>query len=93
MGRSSAARAGYAAREMSAASPAHPESAHPDSARQPKRDVVAAVLERDGRFLLGKRNAHKKAAGYWCPICGGVEPGEPCGHLLLHLNLTGNEQE
>ena len=42
-----------------------------------KVDVVAAVLERDGRFLLGKRNAHKKAAGYWCPVCGGVDAGAP----------------
>jgi len=46
------------------------------SAAAAKVDVVAAVLERDGRFLLGKRNAHKKAAGYWCPVCGRVEPGE-----------------
>ncbi|HTV20307.1 MAG TPA: NUDIX hydrolase [Polyangiaceae bacterium] len=42
-----------------------------------KVDVVAAVLERDGRYLLGKRNTHKKAAGYWCPVCGRVEAGEP----------------
>ena len=41
-----------------------------------KVPVIAAVIERDGRFLLGKRSAHKKAAGYWCPICGRVEPGE-----------------
>ena len=41
-----------------------------------KRDVVVAVLERDGRFLLGERSAHKLAAGFWCPICGSVEAGE-----------------
>jgi 8-oxo-dGTP pyrophosphatase MutT (NUDIX family) len=42
-----------------------------------KIDVVAAVIEREGRFLLGKRSAHKtKAPGYWCPISGRVEPGE-----------------
>jgi 8-oxo-dGTP diphosphatase len=48
----------------------------PDSARQPQRDVVVAVLERDGRFLVGKRSAHKAAGGYWCPITGGVDAGE-----------------
>jgi len=48
----------------------------PDSPRQPQRDVVAAVLERDGRFLLGKRSPHKAAGGYWCPITGRVEMGE-----------------
>lgn len=43
---------------------------------KPKIDVVAAILERDGRFLLGKRSPHKTAPGYWCPICGRIEPGE-----------------
>jgi 8-oxo-dGTP pyrophosphatase MutT (NUDIX family) len=34
-------------------------------------------LEHQGRFLLGKRSAHRPVApGYWCPISGGVEPGE-----------------
>ena len=42
-----------------------------------KRDVVAAIIERDGRYLFGKRSAHKRSApGYWCPICGSVEAGE-----------------
>ncbi|HWO10666.1 MAG TPA: NUDIX domain-containing protein [Polyangiaceae bacterium] len=42
-----------------------------------KRDVVAAIIERDGRFLFGKRSPHKRSApGYWCPICGSVEEGE-----------------
>jgi 8-oxo-dGTP pyrophosphatase MutT (NUDIX family) len=42
-----------------------------------KVDVVAAVIEREGRFLLGKRSAHKATApGYWCPISGRVEAGE-----------------
>ena len=48
----------------------------PDPPGQPKRHVVSAVLERDGRFLLGKRSPHKPAGGYWCPITGGVEAGE-----------------
>ncbi|MEY2937308.1 MAG: hypothetical protein RL033_8057 [Pseudomonadota bacterium] len=43
-----------------------------------KIDVVAVILVRDGRFLLGKRSLHKRTApGYWCPISGHVEPGEP----------------
>jgi ubiquinone/menaquinone biosynthesis C-methylase UbiE/8-oxo-dGTP pyrophosphatase MutT (NUDIX family) len=42
-----------------------------------KVDVVAAIIEREGRFLLGKRSAHRpKAPGYWCPISGRVEAGE-----------------
>ena len=42
-----------------------------------KIDVVAVILEREGRFLLGKRSPHKRSApGYWCPISGHLEPGE-----------------
>jgi 8-oxo-dGTP diphosphatase len=42
-----------------------------------KIDVVAAIIERDGRFLIGKRSAHKRSApGYWCPISGRIEAGE-----------------
>ena len=39
--------------------------------------VVAAVIERDARFLLGKRSVTKKsAAGYWAPVVGRIEHGE-----------------
>jgi 8-oxo-dGTP diphosphatase len=42
-----------------------------------KVDVVAAIIERDGRFLLGKRSAHKRSApGYWCTVCGGIDARE-----------------
>jgi len=42
-----------------------------------KIEVIAAIIERDGRLLLGKRSPHRPSApGYWCPICGRVEPGE-----------------
>jgi 8-oxo-dGTP pyrophosphatase MutT (NUDIX family) len=42
-----------------------------------KVEVVAAIIERDGRLLLGKRSAHRASApGYWCPISGRVEAGE-----------------
>lgn len=39
--------------------------------------AVAAMIERDGKFLVGRRSANKRSApGYWCTICGGVEAGE-----------------
>ncbi len=39
--------------------------------------VVAAVIERSGRFLLGKRSSIKRSApGVWHAVCGRVEPGE-----------------
>jgi 8-oxo-dGTP diphosphatase len=42
-----------------------------------KVDVVAAIIEREGRFLFGKRSLQRpKAPGYWCPISGRVETGE-----------------
>jgi len=42
-----------------------------------KIDVVAAIIERQGRFLFGRRSPHKRSApGYWCPISGRIEPGE-----------------
>jgi 8-oxo-dGTP pyrophosphatase MutT (NUDIX family) len=42
-----------------------------------KADVVAVIIEREDRFLLGKRSLQRpKAPGYWCPISGRVEAGE-----------------
>ena len=42
-----------------------------------KLEVIAAIIEREGRFLLGKRSPLRLSApGYWCPISGRVEPGE-----------------
>jgi 8-oxo-dGTP pyrophosphatase MutT (NUDIX family) len=39
--------------------------------------VVAAVIERQGRFLLGKRSLDKRSApGVWHAVCGRVELGE-----------------
>lgn len=35
------------------------------------------VIERDGKFLFGKRAHWKsKAPGFWCPISGHIEEGE-----------------
>ena len=42
-----------------------------------KVQVVAAVIVREHKFLLGKRAEWKKSApGYWCPVSGGIETGE-----------------
>jgi 8-oxo-dGTP diphosphatase len=39
--------------------------------------VVAAIIQSESRFLLGKRALHKKSApGCWSPIAGRAEPGE-----------------
>lgn len=38
--------------------------------------VVAAVVERDGRFLLCQRPAHKRHGGLWEFPGGKLEPGE-----------------
>lgn len=42
-----------------------------------KVQVVAAIIERGGRVLFGKRSPQRLAApGYWCPVSGRIEPGE-----------------
>ncbi len=38
--------------------------------------VVCAVIEREGRFLVGKRALFKSAPGYWCPVSGAIQFGE-----------------
>jgi len=39
--------------------------------------VVGAIIERAGRFLVGKRSLHKASAlGVWHAVTGRVEPGE-----------------
>lgn len=44
---------------------------------QKKTAVVAAIIRRDDRFLLGRRSLRKKSApGFWCPVSGSVEAGE-----------------
>lgn len=39
-------------------------------------DVVAAILERDGKILLAQRPAHTDQPGMWEFAGGKVEPGE-----------------
>ena len=42
-----------------------------------KAQVVAAIIIKGDRFLLGKRSLEKRLApGYWSPISGKVELGE-----------------
>ena len=38
--------------------------------------VVAAIIERDGRFLVGRRPAHKRHGGLWEFPGGKVDAGE-----------------
>jgi 8-oxo-dGTP diphosphatase len=38
--------------------------------------VVAAVIKKDGQYLLAKRPAHKAQGGFWEFPGGKVEPGE-----------------
>ena len=52
--------------------------------------VVAAVIERDGRLLIGQRPAHKHHGGLWEFPGGKVEPGETLAAALareLHEEL------
>lgn len=37
---------------------------------------VVIVLQRETRFLVGQRAAHKPAGGYWTQVSGKLEPGE-----------------
>ncbi len=44
--------------------------------------VVAAVIERDGRFLVARRLSGTHLAGYWEFPGGKVQPGETCEAAL-----------
>lgn len=48
----------------------------PASATPETVPVVAAVIERDGRFLVARRPAHKRHGDLWEFPGGKVEPGE-----------------
>ncbi len=53
-------------------------------------DVVAAILERDGKILLAQRPAHTDQPGMWEFAGGKVEPGESQPQALrreLHEEL------
>lgn len=40
------------------------------------KDVVGALIEKDGKFLVGRRHAHDSFGGYWEFPGGCVEHGE-----------------
>ena len=44
--------------------------------RTPSVPVVAAVIHRDGRYLLGLRPGHKRHGGLWEFPGGKLDPGE-----------------
>ena len=40
-------------------------------------NIVAAIIEKDGKYLISKRSTElRNYSGYWSPICGEVEKGE-----------------
>ena len=60
--------------------------------------VAAAVIERDGRVLVTRRQAGVHLAGYWEFPGGKCEPGEPLGdclrrELLEELNVHASVGE
>lgn len=48
-----------------------------------KLDVVAAIIERDGKILLAQRPDHADQAGLWEFAGGKVEPGETQPQALI----------
>src|SRR5262249_29256994 len=55
----------------------------PSSRNAPHIPVVAAVIERDGTFLLAKRPPEKFLAGYWEFPGGKLEAGESPQQALV----------
>lgn len=46
-------------------------------------EVAAAIIERDGKYLIAKRAQHKPLAGYWEFPGGKIEKDETPEHCLL----------
>jgi 8-oxo-dGTP diphosphatase len=46
-------------------------------------DVVCAIMENDGKILLGKRSAPRQHAGFWELPGGKIDPGETPQDALL----------
>jgi 8-oxo-dGTP diphosphatase len=46
------------------------------SAARPRQEIAVAVVERDGSFLIGQREAPAALAGYWEFPGGKLESGE-----------------
>ena len=54
--------------------------------------VVAAIIQRDGRFLVGRRPAHKRHGGLWEFPGGKVDEGEWCVGYPAWLQLQCSPQ-
>jgi 8-oxo-dGTP diphosphatase len=56
--------------------------------------AVTIVIQKDNRYLLGKRSLWKVSApGYWCPVSGKIEAGETeaeavCREAFEEVGLT-----
>lgn len=53
-----------------------PESDEPQVDREPVIRVLAAVIQRGGRYLVCRRPSHKRHGGLWEFPGGKLEPGE-----------------
>ena len=53
-----------------------PESDEPQVDQEPVIRVLAAVIQRDGRYLVCRRPSHKRHGGLWEFPGGKLEPGE-----------------
>jgi 8-oxo-dGTP diphosphatase len=47
-----------------------------DSGARPRQEIAIAVVERDGRYLIGQRDEDTVLAGYWEFPGGKIENGE-----------------
>lgn len=67
-----------------------PESDEPQVDREPIIRVLAAVIQRDARYLVCRRPSHKRHGGLWEFPGGKLEPGETiedAAHRELHEEL------
>jgi mutator protein MutT len=64
-----------------------------DSAARPRQEIAIAVVERDGKFLIGRRPERAALGGYWEFPGGKLESGEmPEGAAVREcLEETGLE--
>ena len=46
------------------------------NAAEPRLEIAVAVVEHEGRFLIGQRDEHATLAGYWEFPGGKIESGE-----------------
>lgn len=49
----------------------------------PALSIAAALIQRDGKYLIGQRPEHKPQGGYWEFAGGKVEPGESVQQALI----------